>query len=173
MRLISELIKNSRRSDRALASVLGVSQPTISRILKKLEKEGYIKGYTLMLEFSKLGFEILAITFAKLKYPLTSEDIEKARRQVCEVINKENSCVLLGMSGIGCDADRVVVSLHEDYSSYLSFVNLIKRQETVEVDSVKSFIVNLNDKTHFLPLNFTGIAGYILRGEFKTKASKL
>lgn len=39
LKLISELLKNSRRSDRELAKTLGVSQPTVSRTLKRLEKE--------------------------------------------------------------------------------------------------------------------------------------
>lgn len=45
MRLISELLKNSRRSDRQLAKALGVSQPTISRLLKKVENECLIGNY--------------------------------------------------------------------------------------------------------------------------------
>jgi DNA-binding Lrp family transcriptional regulator len=46
LRLMAELMKNSRRSDRDLAKAVGVSQPTIGRTIKKLEKEGYIKEYT-------------------------------------------------------------------------------------------------------------------------------
>jgi DNA-binding Lrp family transcriptional regulator len=42
LRLISELVKNSRRSDRELAKVLGISQPTVSRARMRLEKQGLI-----------------------------------------------------------------------------------------------------------------------------------
>jgi len=42
LKFISELMKNSRRSDRELARVLGLSQPTVGRMMKKLEKEGII-----------------------------------------------------------------------------------------------------------------------------------
>lgn len=42
LRLISELVKNSRRSDRELAKALGISQPTVSRIRVRLEKQGLI-----------------------------------------------------------------------------------------------------------------------------------
>ena len=37
LRLISELIKDSRRSDRELAKAIGVSQPTVSRVRVRLE----------------------------------------------------------------------------------------------------------------------------------------
>jgi hypothetical protein len=39
LKLISELMKNSRRSDRELAKAIGVSQPTVSRLIKKLENQ--------------------------------------------------------------------------------------------------------------------------------------
>lgn len=173
LRLISELMKNSRRSDRQLSKAIGVSQPTISRMIKKLEKEGYINGYSMVPNFSKIGFEILAFTFAKLTRPLISGDLEKARKDVREFLNKENAPVILGMSGMGCNADRVLVSLHEDYSTYFTFMNFIRSHPLVEVDGVKSFIVNLVDEKHFLPLNLTGIAGYILGSKtLSTKARK-
>ena len=47
-KLISELMKNSRRSDRELAKTIGVSQPTVSRLIKRLEKEGQGKDLRLL-----------------------------------------------------------------------------------------------------------------------------
>jgi hypothetical protein len=41
LRLISELLKNSRRSDRELSRALGISQPTVSR----MSARGLIYGY--------------------------------------------------------------------------------------------------------------------------------
>jgi DNA-binding Lrp family transcriptional regulator len=38
LKLISERMKNCRRSDRELAKVIGVSQPTASRLIEKLER---------------------------------------------------------------------------------------------------------------------------------------
>jgi len=67
LRLLSEIMRNSRRSDRDIAKAIEVSQPTISRIIKKLEKEGYIEEYTMIPNFHKLGYEILALTFVKLR----------------------------------------------------------------------------------------------------------
>ena len=55
LKLISELMKNSRRSDRDLAKAIGTSQPTVSRMIGKLEKEGIIKEYTMIPDFGKLG----------------------------------------------------------------------------------------------------------------------
>jgi len=50
LKLVSELIKNSRRSDRELARVLGLSQPTVGRMIKKLEKR---RNYTRVYDDSR------------------------------------------------------------------------------------------------------------------------
>jgi len=63
-RLVSELVKNSRRSDRELAKALGVSQPTVSRIRVRLEKQGLI-DYSAIPNMAQLGFEIIAVTLGK------------------------------------------------------------------------------------------------------------
>ncbi len=39
-RLIRELVKDARRSDREIAKTVGASQPTISRLVKKKNREG-------------------------------------------------------------------------------------------------------------------------------------
>jgi len=72
-RILSELMKNSRRSDRELAKVIGSSQPTVTRARNRLEKEGYIQEYTIMPDFLKLGYEILAVTLFKYKKQFDAE----------------------------------------------------------------------------------------------------
>lgn len=61
-KLLFELLKNSKRSDRELAKVLGVSQPTITRRRKELEKTA-IEEYTIIPKWEKFGYEIAAFTF--------------------------------------------------------------------------------------------------------------
>ncbi|MGD8566162.1 MAG: winged helix-turn-helix transcriptional regulator [Candidatus Bathyarchaeota archaeon] len=63
--VISELMKNSRISDRELAKKIGKSQPTITRIRRRLEKEGYIREYSMLPDLSKLGYELMALTFVR------------------------------------------------------------------------------------------------------------
>jgi len=58
MDLLYELMKNSKRSDRELAKVVKVSQPTITRMRKNLEKKEYIREYTIVPAVEKLGFEL-------------------------------------------------------------------------------------------------------------------
>jgi len=79
-KLLRELLKNSKQSDRELAKILKVSQPTITRTRHKLEKSGLIKDYTIVPDFKKMGFQLLAINLAKIRPEvLSSGVIEKAR----------------------------------------------------------------------------------------------
>jgi DNA-binding Lrp family transcriptional regulator len=56
LRLVAELLKDSHRSDRELAKVLGISQPTVSKLTERLRKMGVIREYTIIPDFNKLGF---------------------------------------------------------------------------------------------------------------------
>jgi DNA-binding Lrp family transcriptional regulator len=68
-RLISELMKNTRRSDRELKRLLGISQPTVGRMIRKLKEEGAIKEYKMIPDFSKLGYRITQVCI-RVKPPL-------------------------------------------------------------------------------------------------------
>ena len=79
LKLLSELMKNSRRSDRELAKAIGSSQPTVTRTRTRLEEKGYIREYALIPDFAKLGFELMSLTFTKFKRQLTDEELKKLR----------------------------------------------------------------------------------------------
>lgn len=115
LRLICELVKNSRRSDRELAKALRTSQPTVSRTIKKLEKEGYIKEYTAVPNFSKLGFQIMAFTLIKLKEGIPNNMIEKKREEISEISEGKPYADLLALTGMGLGADRILVTYHENF----------------------------------------------------------
>lgn len=161
LKLVCELMKNSRRSDRELARVLGVSQPTVSRIVKKLEKEGVIKEYAMIPDFTKLGFQIMSIDFAKLKKPISEEKLKETRKQVRQTLLKEPESAIVGMTGMGFNSDRVIVAFHEDYSTYTKALDKIKQHPLVEVEEIKSFLVDLNDKSQYLTLTLSSLADYL------------
>jgi len=54
MSLLLELLKDSKRSDRELAKVLEVSQPTVTRMRSRLVKEGMIREFTIIPDNTRL-----------------------------------------------------------------------------------------------------------------------
>jgi DNA-binding Lrp family transcriptional regulator len=138
LRLISELVKNSRRSDRELAKTLGISQPTVSRTRVRLEKQGLI-DYSAVPDLAKLGFEIISVTLGKRDYQKQPEiNVQKAKDFVKRYPN-----IIFTASGRGLNNDRIVISIHRDYSDYSRFMQEMKTEWAGWAD-VNSFLISLS-----------------------------
>jgi DNA-binding Lrp family transcriptional regulator len=152
-KLVSELMKNSRRSDRDLAKVIGVSQPTITRMRARLEKAGYIKEYTMIPDFKKLGYEILAITFLRVERAISEDELENYKKVVMEGV-MSTPVEMIMIERVGPGIKGVVLSYHRNYSSYAEFRDRVGQYSSLGVGIVEEYVVNLNDKHQFLPLTF-------------------
>jgi len=161
--IISELMRNARMSDRDVARRLGVSQPTVSRTRHKLEKEGYIRGYMIVPDLLKLGFQIVATTFVRFKEDLNTEQKETFRKRAQERFKDESyaTSVIMFERGMGLGYTGIIVSLHESYASYARMLGMIKQFTVLEPD-VQSFLSDLNDTVHYRPLSFGPLAQHIL-----------
>jgi DNA-binding Lrp family transcriptional regulator len=165
LRLISELMKDSHVSDRKLAKRLGTSQPTVSRLRSRLEEEGYIKEYTIIPDFSKLGYKIMALTFVRLKGAITNKVIEEARKVAAESLKTGPYEIVMLERGIGCASHGVVISYHIDYASYMKLRKWLERFAFLDIDRVDSFLIDLNDKIRYRPLTFKALAQHLLTTE--------
>jgi len=162
-KLIAELMRNSRRSDRELSKVIGVSQPTVSRIVKRLEKEGLIREYTMIPDFQKLGYELVALTFVKLDKTLTQEEVEKAREGTRERLKQTRFPIIMLERGMGLGYDGVLVSLYENYTSYTEHMNMLRTLPFLEQGHVESFIISLDAKTCYRSLTLKIVADHLLK----------
>ncbi len=61
-KILRHLLADGRKSFRQLAAELGVSTTTVASRVSKLEKEKVIKGFTSMVDFEKLGYELTVVT---------------------------------------------------------------------------------------------------------------
>jgi DNA-binding Lrp family transcriptional regulator len=159
--LISELIKNSHRSDRELAKALQVSQPTITRIRRKLEKEGIIKEYTIIADFAKVGYHLVALTFCKFQRQLTPELLARAKMVAQERLGEIGEAIMLER-GIGLNSNGVVVSFHKDYSSYLELKKWLRQVSFIGPYDLTSFIINLDDDVHYRYLTFSTLSKHLM-----------
>jgi len=156
VRLLGEILKNSKRSDRELAKILGVSQPTVSRTRARIEKE-YIKTYTVIPDFEKLGYQILAFTFTKLKsYPQTEEVENIAQRAAEWASNRPN--IIFAADGEGLGKDLVMISFHKDYAQYSDFMRTYAMDWGQIVDNFNSFLVSLGSGYKLKPLDLKYLA---------------
>ena len=137
-KLLRELLENSKGSDRELAELLKVSQPTITRTRHKLEKSDMIQDYTITPDFRKMGFELLAITFIKMKpETLLPEMTEKAKAYV----EKYPNAIFVGR-GEGFGMNSVIISFHYDFTDYTRKWNQMRLDWKDFVSDIKSFLVS-------------------------------
>ena len=126
--LLLELLRDSKRSDRELAKVLGVSQPTVSRMRSRLVKEGIIRDFTVIPDFVRMGYEIMAINCFKSKSSM--EITEKAKKWM---MSKPNIIFAAAAQGMG--KNGIMISLHRDYTDFSNFlVEVMAEDETVMKD---------------------------------------
>ena len=75
--VVKALIKDGRVSCSEIAKGLGISPQAVVKIEKKLERIGLIKGYTIELDYEKLGVKIFAIACLTLKEKSPKAGYEK------------------------------------------------------------------------------------------------
>ena len=145
-RLLWELMKDSRRSDRQLAKALGTSQPTVTRRRTNIEKS-FIEGYTAIPKWEKIGFELVAFSLIKHKIKYAKPEVrEAAFRKVEEWMMKQPN-VVLAIEGQGMGWDGICVSFHKSYSDFTEFMKKHNSElSDVLIDS-QSFISNIEPTT--------------------------
>jgi DNA-binding Lrp family transcriptional regulator len=173
LKLISELMKNSRRSDRELAKSIGVSQPTVSRLIKKLENQGVIKEYTMIPDFPKLGFNMLSLIMLKLN-PIPDEGIQELHRAARELDNQERRPYLMIMDGMGLGNDVAILTFHKNYGEYAAHINSIRdsahsrMKAFMDVQETEGFLIDLNYMNHYQPITFSKMATNLQTKEKET-----
>lgn len=79
-KILSELLRDCRRSYRSIARRAGVSVGTVLSRIRRMEKAGVIKGYSALLDHQKLGYQLTVlaeITVSKGKLLEMEEAIGK------------------------------------------------------------------------------------------------
>ena len=138
-KVLVEMLKDSKRSDRKLAELIGVSQPTVTRTRSKLVKNGTIRNFMIIPDFAKIGFEIMAITTGVYKVPRSKELIEKGQKW----FNKHSNIIFASRcQGMGKDA--VMISFHRSYAEYDAFVNDLKAELGELIEGSENMLVSLN-----------------------------
>ena len=141
-RLLFELVKNCRRSDRDLAKILNVSQPTITRKRAFIEKE-FIDSYTAIPKWSKIGYNLFVITLVKVRAEVASKEKYDAVRKRALLWLSRQPNVLMSTGSRGGGVDSFMISLHKTYADFDKFVHDYRLELGDLIDDSQSIIVNL------------------------------
>lgn len=112
LQIISLLQEDSRLSFNKIASKLRISVGTAYNRVKRLEKKGILKGYTIVLDELKVGYGLTAIIMiqAEGKYLL---DVEN------EVAKTNNVVSVYDITG---DFDIAIIARFKDQTSLNAFI---------------------------------------------------
>ncbi|KRS10851.1 AsnC family transcriptional regulator [Roseovarius atlanticus] len=133
VRILAELQRNGRITNVELADLVHLSpSPCLTRV-KKLQKSGYITGYSALINVAKLGETLTVFTEFTLK---NHRQIDFARFQ--EALEKIDNCVECHLISGGYDyLAKFVTSGISDYQEIIE--DLIDRSEVI--DKYFSFVV--------------------------------
>lgn len=145
-KLLGELLKNSRRSDRELAKALGTSQPTVTRKRANIEKN-FIDGYTAIPKWEKIGFEIVAFTFVRHNIKYAKPEVRQETFKKVEEWMMKQPNVVFAIDGQGMGWDGIFVSFHKNYSDFTEFMKKHNSELSEFLIDCQSFISNISPTT--------------------------
>ena len=99
-KILKNLLEDARFSSRQIAKNVGVSVGTVLSRIKKMEDVGLIKGYSVILDHEKLGYELTVVT-----------EITVSKGRLVEVENEiaknPNVCGVYDVTGL---TDAVIIA---------------------------------------------------------------
>ena len=156
-KILFELMRNSRISDRQLARKIGVSQPTVTRRRAGLE-EAVIDGYTAIPKWGKFGYEILAVTLVKAPPKFGTEEMQREAIEKSTKWLEKQSNVIFGASCRGVGVTGIMFSLHKNYSDLDNFLTSHREELGFLLEDVQTIVVNLVGKGVYRPLHLKYLA---------------
>jgi DNA-binding Lrp family transcriptional regulator len=152
-KILAELMKNAKISDRQLSKTIGVSQPTVTRRRARLEKT-LIAAYTTIPNWSQLGFELMALTFIKGRDRLIDpSEVERSRAEAEEWLAKEAN-VVFAAAGAGLGWQGIIISYHKKYSTLASLTRRLRVELSKYIGDIATFVVDLNPGVISKPFRF-------------------
>jgi DNA-binding Lrp family transcriptional regulator len=64
-RILARLQKSAGEPQKVIAEDIGITEPTLSKRIKKLRVDGILKRYTVDLDYGKAGYGLSAFTFVR------------------------------------------------------------------------------------------------------------
>ena len=145
-KLINSLLSNGRASLRSLGDELDVSVTTVSNHLRDLEDEGVIRGYTPVVDYDKLGYDVTAILQLKVEGNAIPEITEKlkAQKQMVSVyeVTGDHDVIAIGKF---TDTD----GMNNQIKSILTDADIRESNTSVVLNAVtenKQFDLDLNEE---------------------------
>jgi Lrp/AsnC family transcriptional regulator, leucine-responsive regulatory protein len=144
LKILALLQENSRMSNSEIGRQIGLSSPAVNDRIKKMERLGIIKKYTVEIDQKKLGFEIETYITVSLQglFGPTLKETAKSFLKIPEVIEFYNVTggddIIMKIVASSIDHLRVVISkvapLGRMYTKII--VTEFKKQSSIDIKEI-------------------------------------
>ncbi len=141
LKIIRALQQDPRSSFRDIARKIGVAVGTVQSRFKKLEENGIIRGFSVDLDYSKIGLGLTSVIFLRVKGKHL-RDVEAKLSRV------SNVCIVYDITG---DFDVAVVAKFAGPSAMDRFIKQVLSMNYVE-RSVTSIVLNSVKENYNVPI---------------------
>jgi Lrp/AsnC family leucine-responsive transcriptional regulator len=141
---ILDLLQNDGRIKRnVLAEKVGLSLPSLSERIKKLEEQDYIEGYYAKLNRPKLGYDIMAFI------QVLTESSKNYERLTDKAVNTPEILECHSVLGEGSHILKVITKSRTDLEQLLAKI----QSWPGVVRTITSFVLSTNKETTTINLN--------------------
>ena len=145
-KLINSLLGDGRSSLRSLAEELDVSVTTVSNHLKDLEADGVVEGYSPIVDYESLGYDVTAIMHLKVEgsaLPQITNKLE-AQKQMISVYETTGDYDIIAIGKFDNTDD-----MNDQIKSLLEDVDIRESNTSVVLNAVtenKQFDLDLDEE---------------------------
>jgi DNA-binding Lrp family transcriptional regulator len=99
-KILKNLLEDARFSSRQIAKNVGVSVGTVLSRIKKMEEDGLIKGYSIILDHEKLGYELTVVT----EITVSKGRLTEMENEIAKI---PNVCAVYDVTGL---TDAIIIA---------------------------------------------------------------
>ncbi|MEN2974607.1 MAG: Lrp/AsnC family transcriptional regulator [Candidatus Caldarchaeales archaeon] len=121
-KILIELARNGRASFRKIAEKTGASVSTVVSRIEGLKKNGVIKGYTVVIDPSKLGYDLSAIIHVRIRHGKLIE-VQKT------IASSPN---VFGVYDVTGESDSIILARFKNREELSRFIKTLLSNEYVE-----------------------------------------
>ncbi|MBL7170182.1 MAG: Lrp/AsnC family transcriptional regulator [Candidatus Aenigmarchaeota archaeon] len=135
LELLRELEKNCKQSLKKISKKTGMSITTVYERMKRLEKNGIIRGYQALIDYEKIGFNLPTIIELVVKRENQFEVAQK-------LIKFKNVSSIYGVTG---STDLMIIGKFKDRGELTGFINTLFEFEGI-IRTETRVILNVFEK---------------------------
>lgn len=139
-KILTELLRDCRKSYRSIARKAGISVGTALTRIRRLEKAGLVKGYSVLLDHEKLGYELTVlaeITVSKGKLIEMEQAIGKLA----------NTCAVYDVTGM---TDALVIAKFHSREELSKFTKSILAMPFIDRTNTHVVLTTVKEDFRFL-----------------------